>query len=714
MLREDAVESDFANKGYLVGDGKGGPAAISGLRTNFLACAYWNGSLRTNATGQVRAEFIAPDSLTRYRVIAIATSKASQIGAGESAFEINKPVMLEPALPRFGNVGDKVSLRAVVHNRTDLAGEAEIEMQLDATTRAAESRTRVALPARASVAVDFPVEFVSIGQAKWRWQVAFKSSDNKTEFHDAVQSELKIGYPAPLVREVTTKRIEQNEAEIARIGDPQILEGNGEAKISLTNTRTIELHEALKQLLHYPYGCVEQATSSLLPWLTVRDLRGVFPELAKPDAEVAKAVNRGIDLLLTMQTTSGGLSYWPNGREPMLWGSAYGGIAFTLAGKARFKVPEENATKLFNYISAQLRGTAEDATGYGLSDRCLAVYSLALAGKAEPAYHELLFKKRDKLSAEDRALLALAILESRGPASMIDELLRPPIDEEKYVEQWFGSITREYALSLLAWTRYQPRAPKVDQIATDLFTRRSSGHWETTQGNAWSLLALSSYLRAVEKGDPNSRGEIRWNAAKQSFELSKAHPLASAVFPILSQTASSPITLSKTGGQVFSEMTVEARPRLVEQPRQDRGYGVARKYARIDDDGKLMPATGLHVGDRILVTLDLEVRRRAAYVAIEDPLPSVFEAINPEFRSQEVAAGEALGSSWISSHQELREDRALFFADLVFPGRYSLRYLARVVAAGDALSPSAKIQEMYHPERFGTTETMHVRTESLK
>lgn len=714
MLREDSVESDFANKGYLIGDGKGGPAALPGLRTNFIACAYWSGSLRTNAAGQVRAEFNAPDSLTRYRVIAIASTKASQIGAGESAFEISKPLMLEPALPRFGNVGDKISLRAVVHNKTDLAGEAEIEMQLDATTRAGESKKRVAVPARGSVAVDFPIEFVSIGQAKWRWQLAFKASDGKTEFRDAVQSELKIGYPTPLVREVTTKRIEQKEAEIARIADPQILEGSGDAKISLANTRTIELHEAMKQLLHYPYGCVEQTTSSLLPWLTVRDLRGTFPELAKPDREVAKAVNHGIDLLLSMQTTEGGLSYWPNGKEPMLWGSAYGGLAFTLAGKAGFKVPEDNTTKLFNYISAQLRGTAEDATGYGLSDRCLAVYSLALAGKAEPAYHELLFKKRDKLSAEDRALVALAVLESRGPASMVDELLGTPIDEEKYVEQWFGSPTREYALNLFAWTRHQPRAPRVDELATELFTRRSNGHWGTTQGNAWTMLALSSYLRAVEKGDPNSRGEIRWKAAKQTFELNKARPLASAIFPIVPQIGNAPITVSKTGGQIFSEVVVEARPRLVEQPRQDRGYGIARKYARIEDSGKLTPATNLQVGDRVLVTLDLEVRRRATYVVIEDPLPSVFEAINPEFKSQEVAAGETLGSSWISSHQELRQDRAVFFADLLHPGRYSLRYLARVVAAGDALAPSAKIQEMYHPERFGSTDTQQMSAAPLK
>src|SRR4029077_7599617 len=141
LLREDLSESDFANKGYLVGDGKGGPPSIENLRTKFVACPYWNGGLRTDSAGHVRAEFVAPDSLTRYRVIAIGTTKTSRFGSGESPFEVNKPVMLEPALPRFGNVGDKIILRAVVHNNTEFDGEAEIEVRLDQVARAARPHT---------------------------------------------------------------------------------------------------------------------------------------------------------------------------------------------------------------------------------------------------------------------------------------------------------------------------------------------------------------------------------------------------------------------------------------------------------------------------------------------------------------------------------------------------------------------------------------------
>jgi uncharacterized protein YfaS (alpha-2-macroglobulin family) len=296
---------------------------------------------------------------------------------------------------------------------------------------------------------------------------------------------------------------------------------------------------------------------------------------------------------------------------------------------------------------------------------------------------------------------------------MIDELLKAPGGTDGYVEQFFGSVVRENALHLMVWTQHQPASPRVDELAVELFRRRSNGHWSTTQGNAWSVLALSSYLRKIETGDRNAAGEIRWDKATAGFSISEAKPLASATFPIEPKASTDPIRVSKRGGQVFSEMTAEARPKLIEQPRQNRGYTITRRYAKLGDDGKLSGAENLRVGDRVLVTLDIAVPRRATYLAVEDPLPSVFEALNPAFKSQEVVAGETLGTEWVTDYRELRTDRALFFADLLYPGQYTLRYLARVISAGDVIAPAAKIEEMYHPERMGTTETLRVHTKSL-
>jgi alpha-2-macroglobulin len=715
LLREDLVEGDFANKGYLIGDGKGGPDNVDGLRKNFLACALWSPGLRTGADGKLRASFTAPDSLTRYRVVAIAQTKQSQFGGGDSAFEVNKPVMLEPALPRFANLGDTITLRAVLHNTTDLDGQVDVALQLDNTARAAETKRRVALPAHGSVAVDFPVEMIATGTASWRWSAAFLGADGKSAYRDEVQSGLAIGYPAPLVREVHTSGIGGAKAELLRLTDPQILEGSGTVRVSLANTRAVELGEALRQVLHYPYGCVEQTTSNMLPWIVLRNLRGALPEVAKTDEEVAAAVDRGINLLLSMQTDTGGLAYWPGGTQAMLWGSAYGGLGMAMAQKQGFPVPADALDRVLKYISAQLRGIAQDASGYGLSDRCLAVYTLAVAGRPEPAYHELLFKMRAHLSAEDRALLALALIESHGPKAMIEELLKDAPDENAYVESWFGCIAREDALHLLAWTLHDPRSPRVAEMATELFSHRSGGHWITTQGNAWSILALSTYLERVERGNPKSAGEIVWAGSKRPFALNKDVRLATASFPLVEKTAREPMRITKNAdGQVFGEVTVEARPPTMEQPRQDRGYSIARRYAKIEDGGQLSPAENLHVGDRVLVTLDIEVRRRATYVAVEDPLPALFEAVNPVFKTQEAVGGEVASLDWISSYRELREDRALFFADLLNPGTYKLHYLARVISAGRATAPAAKIEDMYHPDRFGTTGTARVVALPLK
>jgi uncharacterized protein YfaS (alpha-2-macroglobulin family) len=716
LLNEDPAHRDFVNKGYVIGGG--GEDFGDRMRKNFITCAYWNANLRTDAAGRVTATFPAPDSLTRYRIVAVVQTAADEFGSAESAFEIAKPVMLEPALPRFANIGDRLALRGVLHNQTDFSGEVEVRLELDATATAENPTRRLPLAARASVAVDFPVEFRSAGTAKWKWTARFLADDGRTAFRDAVETTLKVGHPVPSLREVHLGRTEAAESELLARVNPALLDGEGVVRVSVSNSRILEMAESIEQLLHYPYGCVEQTTSSLLPWLTLRDFRDALPELRKTDSEIRAVVNRGIDRILGMQTASGGLAYWPGGREPMLWGSAYGGLGLALAKRAGFDVPAESFDRLAKYVSAQLRGLGENADKldhYGLNERCLALYMLAVAGRAEPAYHELLFVRRAALTSENRATLALAILESGGARPMVAELLDPKLGELKHDDGMFWSASRGDALRLLAWSRHQPDAPQIDTLVADLFGGRTAGHWRTTQGNAWSLLALSEYLRRVETGDKTIAGTVAWAGQSSAFQLAKAAPLHLATFPLTAETGAQPMKIANPEQKrVFTEVEIESRPRVIQQPRQDRGYQLARSYARVEEDNTLAEFRDAKVGDRVLVTLTLTARETARFVAIEDPLPSVLEAVNPAFKTQETRAAGALSRDWVSDHQELRDDRALFFCDQLFPGTYTIRYLARVRAAGTATAPSAKVEEMYHPERFGMTETQLVSATALK
>ena len=725
LFPEDPGQHRFGNKGYLIGGGGSGRGRV---RRNFMPCAYWNATLLTDAAGRVTAAFSAPDSLTRYRLMAVAHNARHQFGSGAAGFEVNKPLMIEPALPRFAHVTDNLVARAVVHNQTPAAGQIEVTLELDDKAAVRNSPERrllhsITLAAKTSAPVEFPVEFTGVGSSKWIWRARFieaadavrpiSSHSDRAQFTDAAESTILVEYLSPMIREIHLAHTEAAVMNLLSAANPQLLEGRGTVAVQVSNSRLGELAEALRYLLQYPYGCVEQTGSSLLPWIVLRNAPALTLDFKKSPEEFDKAIRAGVQRLLAMQTESGGLSYWPGARQPMFWGSAYGGFVLARAVREGHAVAPAKFGRLLKYLSTELRGISiGDRDAVDVSAACLAVYALALAGKAEPAYHEVLFNRRARLSSDNRALLALAIAECGGPAPMVAELLSSGAGAARSEMDWFACDSRDLALQLLAWTRHSPQDQKIDTLVAELTHSRQHGHWQTTQGNAWAVFALKEYADRVEGQIGAAGGRLAWAAQSREFALPNRPETFAAVFPIAREAADAPLTLSNPARhRLYTQVTVEARSQLAQQPRQDRGFGISRRYQRVDDDGQLHDITNLHVGDRVLVSLSVDVHQPAHYLAIDDALPAVLEPLNSEFKSQETSqAIAAKGSSdlpWYNDHREFRADRALFFRDHVeTAGRYQIQYLTRVRAAGTVAAPCAKVEEMYHPERFGLSETM--------
>ena len=717
LLTEDRDEFEFHNKGYLGGGGGG----EEHLRKNFLACAFWNATLKTGADGKLVARFPAPDSLTRYRLMAVAHAGAGAFGAAHAAFQVTKPLVVEPALARFANLGDHQTARAVVHNQTSQAGDVLVSLELDNKARLWEGSgtnaqvllsKRLPVAANGSAIVEFPIEFIETGSAKWIWKARF-ADPAAGGFTDAVQSTLSVGYPAPLLREILLARTAAAETNLLARANPQLLAGQGAITVHVANTRLVELVETLAYLLHYPYGCVEQASSCLLPWVVLHDLPGLTPLLPYDQPYREGAVRSGVARLISMQTPSGGLGYWPGAKEPMLWGSAYGGLVLALAERRGIEVPHDDLGRLMDYLSAQLRTAGTRVVEVG--DAPLALYALSIAGRSEPAYQEQLFAQRARLSPEDRALVALAVAENQGSEEMIRELLSTNVLAREYDDRRFDCSARERAIRLLAWTRFKPADPQVDGLARDLMNEQEQAHWGTTQGDAWALLALTEYARRVEGAPEPATGRLVWGEQVLPFELTAATNVFTANLPFAKRGDARLTLMNASGKRLYTSLTLEARPPVARQPRQDHGFSLARSYQRLNDDGHPQPLAALRVGDRVLVTLRLAVREAARYVAVDDALPSTFEVVNPEFKDQGAHAQPGQeGGDWVADFREIRQDRFLSFADWVAPGNYELRYLARVRAAGTVTAPSAKVEAMYHPSRNGLTESETITSRGME
>ena len=721
LLPENPKELEFTNKGYVIG---GGGIEILGekLRKNFQPVAFWQGALVTDATGKVTTKFTVPDNLTRFRLIAVAAADDDRFGSGESSFEINKPLMVEPALPRFANVGDEVTVKAIVLNNTDQAFEVEVALELDDRAKTSqEAKKKVMLAARETKGVGWPIALTQSGTAKWKWSA--RSSTAGVNLTDGVESSLEVGFAQPTLHDLQFAALTpaaEDQNLLARV-NPELLEGSGQVTLTLSNSTLAETSGAFAYLLHYPYGCVEQTTSSTIPWLALHQLGDALPGVKRSPEAIRKAIQKGASRLLSMQVTSGGLAYWPGGTRGELWASSYGGMALVLCREAGAVVPPNRLEQLAAFLSASLRNTASVTESADLFERAFACYTLALLGKAEPAYHELLAQKIQRLPHPGRALLAMAILTSGGTSEQARKVLDDPLDPD--LEQWTGNLfdSRLTAMNLLVWVQLDPKNIVTIRLAERLLKERTpQGNWGSTYENAWALLALAAEAEANAKTLVPSSATVTFAGQQQTISFPAKPSSRTLTLPFTGQPAERELKVAGvSSGFLRAAIDVQARPKLVPVMPRTVGFGISRKYEEVSAEGGLSAADSLEVGDLVAVTLDLDIPQRSRYVVVDDALPAVFEAINPKFKSQAQTVGAAPAANanrllpWWSSYEELRTDRALFFADEVWSaGKYQIRYLARVVAEGNVTAPPAKIEAMYDPEKYGLSGTSKISARS--
>ena len=528
-------------------------------------------------------------------------------------------------------------------------------------------------------------------------------SANGDQLSDGLLASLLIVPPAPILHETYLPELSAEKSNLLDGVNPQLLEGTGTVQVTLSNTRLASLRESSQALLTYPYGCAEQTVSSMIPWIVARDFGTILPELADEKSARA-ALDHGLEKLASMKTEDGGSAYWPGGREPSLFASAYATLGLALMAKHADTPPEE-LEPLTAWLSEELRGMGERSTRLALDDCALAVYALALAGKAEPAYHEQLFAKRAQLTAEGRAFLACAMMEQdKYAADDVAKLLDPKAPSPECV-CWFGSAARERAIRLLAWAKFKPKDREVARLTQELLAARVNGAWRTTQENAWAMLALARYFTSVEGEVKPVSGTLTRGAAAKPFALTPKEMTSASKFDFTKADTLGTLSVANPQkGALYGDVSFAVEPPVAVQPRQDRGYSVARSYFKLAADGSMQEAKDLVVGDRVVVVLRIETPVPGHYVAIDDPLPAILEAVNPDFKSQAVGGGAAVERDWAADYRETRADRVLYFCDHLPAGPHTFRYLARVRTAGKVLAPSTKAEEMYRPERFGLAE----------
>jgi uncharacterized protein YfaS (alpha-2-macroglobulin family) len=723
FLPEDPEMLSFHNKGFFVGGGDGGEGWRDEPRRDFNPCAFWQPALVTDAKGRFRHRFRLPDTVTRYRLIAVVHHGTSAFGSAEGSIVAKKDLMLEPKAPRIAHQGDRIRPSLLVQNASRWAGTWEIGYLAHArpgtpVCRASgETVVRVSLAPGGSATIDFPTVVETTGPVAMQWKATPVSLQNGAldddlvrQLSDSVEVAFEARYPVPELKQVKLVKLQPGKegTDLLSLLDRNLVAGDGEVEIDLCRSPLVEAAGSVDYLLQYPYGCVEQTTSALLPWCSVGDLKDLVPAFSKVPAEtVSASLQAGVDRLVTMQLPGGGFSYWQGDAEVCDWASPYAGLALLTARARGAMVPQGAADSLTQYLLGSLRGIGNTRSAAALESHALSLYVLAMAGTPQPAYHNTMIDRIGFLTPKARHLLAAAIAcGERGDKQAARAVLSSDAPVRITYDGWMEGDAAA-AQKLLAWALVDPAAPETTAALDRLLKERNPyGHWGSTWVNGWTLLALAECARAERDLAGPARVIVQGPEGSEEIVVSREQPAAARRFPL---AAGLKLGASAAEGTAYARVRITARPPIVPlKPVARNGLSIDRIHQKVLADGTTEPLSEPEAGDLVKVTLRVTLPRDdTRYLVIDDPLPALFEAVNTGFGSQRGSVAVTTSANdWNVSHSELRGDRAVFFLDHIAKGgTYTLSYLVRCTVAGAAMVPPAKVESMYEPDQFALSDS---------
>ncbi|HXW97332.1 MAG TPA: hypothetical protein VEI47_07080, partial [Gemmatimonadales bacterium] len=314
---------------------------------------------------------------------------------------------------------------------------------------------------------------------------------------------------------------------------------------------------------------------------------------------------------------------------------------------------------------------------------------------------------------------------------------------------YFSSRVRPIGRLLTATLAVDSTNALIGPLVETLVQQGRAGllEWWNTQDYASIVTALFAFDRAMRAGQARpftvrGGGRTLFTSAGSS---AAGHPAigdsAVALTGLISDAGQGKsavrVSLSSdgAGAPIFYYLTVREVPKARPLNPEDQGIKVERWYERYD---KADPVISVAEGELVRVRLRLTVPADRQFVILDDALPAGLEAIDlslhtasltpgpgvnqqTRYLAPEEAEGEEAGEgggdqdrwyygSWDSGwwspfdHKEIRDDRVMYSATVLWAGTYNVTYLARATTPGTFVRPPAHAEEMYNPAVYGRSD----------
>ncbi|MGA9117744.1 MAG: alpha-2-macroglobulin [Bacteroidota bacterium] len=678
----------------------GGSDAELGKHVNPLSVqrvkpvAIWSGIKHTNSSGEVQVTLDIPDFNGEIRLMAVAY-KGDRFGSAQQPMTVADPVVITPALPRFLSPGDSLSMAITAFNTTAQPAALKFALKVSGglTVSAAPPSIMVGPNKEGYTLAGLRAGF-RLGKAT----VTVSTSTPEGEIEST--TDLPVRPSSPLVTETITGTIEAGGTVQHQIPDAYYPD-NRSAYVTISPFPVANFAGRLKELVGYPYGCLEQIVSKAFPQLYLRDIASIMAPSALANGSPMYFVNEAIGILGTLQTPDGSFVYWPGGSYSNPWATVYATHFLVEARKAGYAVPDAVMKPALSAVASIARSRkTEDYYSWSqgktvvrrIADKS-AVYALyVLASSAVPERALMDFYRGDKalLTLDTRSMLAAAYALAGDRRAYLELMPGKFVTEDaaRTTGGDFDSPVRANAIILNMLLETDLNNVNIPQYMDYLSRRYKEDHWFSTQDDAFTLLAFGKAARmaAATKiaGSVSAGGKVfAYKGGSQRFTV---NPFGGSV------------TIATQGeGRAYYSIVTEGIRTDGKINLEDRNLQVRREF--LDRAGNPVSISSVKQNDLIIVRIRLlSSVDLLENIAISDLLPAGFEIENPRLTT--MTSYTFVKDASAPEYMDIRDDRINIFTSF-HPGgaKQQLFYYAlRAVSPGRFAYAPIVAEAMYNGE----------------
>jgi hypothetical protein len=672
----------------------GGGGGRQTTRELFDTLLYWNARVVLDERGEASVEIPLNDSLTSFRVVAVATGGVGRFGTGAATIRTTQDLMLLAGLPPLVRAGDRLGAEVTLRNATTRAMDVVARARVEGLGATLEPRAATLAPGEAR-AVTWDLT-VPVGVSALAWEI---EAEERGGAMDRLRVTQKVISPVPVRTYQATLFQATPGGPITRqaVERPHdSLAGQGGIRVTLAPSLIAGAEPLREWMARYPYTCLEQEVSRAVALRDEARWRAIVERLpASVDGD-------------------GLLKYFP---RAVVGSDVLTAYVSAVVHERGWTIPEAIQTRLDDGLRKFVEGKIRRGSEIPRPDLTLrklaALEALSRRGHADPPLVST-------IAAEPNLWPTSGVLDWWNVLRRVNGIPQraAKLDEAERVVRarlnvqgttmgfstdasdrlWWLMISNDVNAVRLVLTALDAGVWKdeLPRIVRGTVGRQQRGAWDLTVANAWGALALEKFAREYERTPVAGVSTAVLAGVRRSLDWAAAPRGGSLAFPW--PAAADELALSHEGaGRPW--ITVEAQAALPVRAPLSSGYRIGRVLAPIER----RDATRWSRGDIVRVRLEVEAQSDMTWVVVNDPIPAGASHLGRGLGGESTiaAAGESSqGWAW-PAFQERAFDAFRAYYRFVPKGTLVVEYTVRLNQAGRFTLPATRVEALYAPEMYG-------------